>query len=700
LLSEFRKTLTIERTFFQKFGFTAPDPNSENPDIDLRRLLVAETRTYDTDKQESSLLLQHKADTEYSFSESNFMKNEPFEFYSNSDPANFPEHRLPAPGITILPIKMHRDLVQTATPAVPETGPALHHLLDYLLMSKYPEFYSAAQKLCRPSPTTNATFEDFNKEQTEFPPVPSSLAIHICSLVALLLNARPFLPLHFVDTFYAKMPLVTGTSYYYRQSYQMKTHAAFSHPIEYAHKITSKGYFFNSFAPWARHCLHMIKLHGVPFPVEDLSPLDITSRLKDFFISHATILFTRSHISERSGNLKLRPVYAMDTLFLHIECMLTFPLHVLSRSVKSSLMYSLETIRGGCAYMDQFALNYNSFLCIDWSSFDQRMPWIIVDLFFTIFLPSLIIINHGYQPTAEYPTYPGLTPDKMFSRCYNLISFLRLWYFNCVFCTADGFAYVRNFCGIASGMLNTQYLDSFCNLFLCIHALYHFGSTTEEILEIMFFVMGDDNVILTHWSLPKAYAFATFLENHSLTRFGMVLSPTKSIITRLRSRIEMLGYTCNNGIPTRNLDKLVAQLCFPEHGYADKHMSSRAIGIAWASAGMNRSFFNLCRDVYLTFLPYSVPPDEFEKEQILKYLPGMFKMLDDPLKTILLSRFPTIDEVQQRFSTWQGELHFSTKWNTAHFLTPPGVTPPDSITMSEYMEQHSLIFKDVEHLFT
>jgi hypothetical protein len=38
-LSEFRTTQLKEWKLFQKFGSTVPDPNSEHPDEDLRRLL-------------------------------------------------------------------------------------------------------------------------------------------------------------------------------------------------------------------------------------------------------------------------------------------------------------------------------------------------------------------------------------------------------------------------------------------------------------------------------------------------------------------------------------------------------------------------------------------------------------------------------------------------------------------------------------
>jgi hypothetical protein len=697
-LSEVRKTVTTEWKLFQKFGSTTLSPDSEHPDIDLRRLQQGFRQT-DVEHALTTEYTSHQQDTYYGYLESDHMKGQPFEFFIDADPALFPQSRQPAPGITLLPYRFHPQQVVTATQDVPETGFTIHPLLRYLLTCKYPEYLPHIYKLCRPLGTTDATFTDFNREQVEYPPIDPTLTRRIVKIVAKLLNATMFLPLHYIDTFFAKMPLHTGTSYFYRHSYELKTHAAFSHPKLYSSKPSSKGYMINAFTEWARTVIHRIKEYGIPFSPENLTPPEITSRLRTFFLEHATLLFTRNHISDRDGTLKQRPVYAMDTLFLHLEAMVTFPLHIMARSVKSSIMYSLETIRGGCAYMDFKSTHFSSFLCLDWSSFDQRMPWIIVETFFTVFLPMLLIISQGYAPTAEYPTYPDLTSEKMFSRLFNIISFLRLWYYNCVFCTADGYAYVRRFAGIASGMLNTQYLDSYCNLFLMVYALISFDCDEDQIFQLLIFVMGDDNVILSLWSDDKLHSFMLFFESLALTRFGMVLSAKKSIFTILRSRIEMLGFRINFGKPQRPVSKLVAQLCYPEHGPIDKYMSSRAVGMAWASAGQDPTFHEFCYDVWHTFEPYRVRSETPDLQKVIKHLPGIFKMLDDPSEYVNPERFPSLDEVRARYATWQGELDPHTKWSPAHFLQESDFVPPFPVTMEQFMSEHGINFPAVTPLF-
>jgi hypothetical protein len=693
--SEFRLQRTLENSYLARVKSFIRTPGAPTNNKTLR-LNLKHARTDDPESQHTPESLAHYKDVLQGYAKRDFFSNAAFEFFKPLEPSEqhgFPNRRKPSPGIISLPFRFHKTLSPQATTELDS------HFLDdrmsNIIYSCFPQYAIHVYELCRPSETQDSTFNDFNKEQKEYPPIPTDLSFRIIHLIIILLNALPFRPLHYVDTFFTGLPLSTGVSYFYRHSYDVRTHAHFNHPTEYATKTTSKGYFLNTFAQYARTIIHRIKETSYPFDIKSLSISERKSRLRTFFMEHATNLFTRSQISKRLGPYKLRPVYAMDTLFLTLETMITYPLHVLARSTKSCILYSYETIRGGCSRLDALAQRYTSFLCIDWSSFDQRVPFIIIDLFFTTFLPLLLIISHGYQPTPDYPIYPDLTTPDMFHRLFNIIQFLRTWYFNCVFVTHDGFAYVRTLAGIASGMLNTQYLDSFCNLFLMIHALIHFGCTDLEILEIMFFVLGDDNVLFTTWSYPRLNAFLTFLETHSLDRFGMILSPTKSLITPLRSRIEILGYQCNLGTPRRPIDKLTAQLVYPEHGFKPEYMSDRAIGIAYASAGCDSTFYAFCKSVHSAYLPdRRIQP----KSQLARYAPGYLKLLDiEDLPSF--DFFPTLSEIQSRYSNWKGQLPQDRKWSPAHFLNEPNTPLTGVTTMYEYMTAHNITFPKVDRLF-
>lgn len=630
----------------------------------------------------------------------NTKKNEPFDLFTDLDLNSLPENRQPAPGMTALPFRYHKTNPTYATDDLPETGYALHPLLKFLLHNKYPIYEMYTDKYVRPLGTTDATFSDFNRPQIPSEPIEETRKFTILSLVQHFLNCTPFRPLHFVDTQYDKRPLHTGTGYFNRNSIFTRVHAAYAHVTEYATRPFSKGYFYNTTHEYARTFIHNIKRFGVPFNPAKLDRSEFLSTLRAFFLSRPTLLFTRNHISDRDGNLKQRPVYAVDDLFLIIESMLTFPLMIMARAPSCCIMYGLETIRGSNRYLDRLARSFTSFFTIDWSQYDQRLPRVITDIYYTDFLESLIIISDGYAPTVEYPSYPGLTPDMLFSRMSNLLHFLHSWYNSMVFVTADGFSYLRNFCGVPSGLFNTQYLDSFGNLFLIIDGLLEYGIPPAEIKKIVLFIMGDDNSGFTDWEIFRLHAFIAWFELYAFRRYNMVLSKSKSVITSIRGKIETLSYQCNYGDPIRPLGKLVAQLCYPERGMDLRFQSARAIGIAYAAAGMDPTFHDFCKDVYHTFLPYADLTDPLLIQRVSHFLPGPFKLLDSYKDIIKFDKFPSLWDVRHVYSYYHGPLSYAPKWNTAHFTEMPDATPTTFMTMLEYRNLHKIDRLDPHMPFT
>jgi len=371
----------------------------------------------------------------------------------------------------------------------------------------------------------------------------------------------------------------------------------------------------------------------------------------------------------------------------------------MARAADCCILYGLETLRGAAHYLDFIAKSYESYFCIDWSAYDQRLPRVITNLYYTDFLEQLIVINSGYQPTMDYPSYPDVDSHKMFKRISNLLHFLHTWYNNMVFVTADGFAYLRTHCGVPSGLFNTQYLDSFGNLFLLIDGFIEYGFTPEDIMSFTLFVLGDDNTAFTLLSINELTSFINWFESYAFKRYNMVLSRNKSIVTHLRSRIESLSYRVNYGMPTRPLDKLIAQLCYPERGPNDKYMSARAIGIAYAAAGMDNDFHEFCHDVFNTFLPYAASPSALTAERVAPFLPGAFKVFDAISEHIPFTHFPSILEVRQAYARYLGPLSFQPKWNLAHFINQPNVIPPSAMTLSDYRLLHNVPRQPVINYF-
>jgi len=683
-----------EWKLYQKASASSSETLQLTEDSDFKRLYHG-SRDYITEKQLSQAYQSEFDQFVQSQCLKNLDKHEPFEFHEpRLEP--LPQNRVPKPGLTALPLRYHKGQTVSTTDSIPETGFDVDIILKQLITAKYPQYLPYIHKYCRPLGTTDATFNDFNREQVRSAPPTPEREDQILDHIHYFMDIKPYLPIHFVDTQFAKLPLSTGTGYHNRHSFKTTAHAKYSHPQEYKDKPTSKGYYLNAFLERARTLVHLIKLDGFPFEwtLSDSPSDDDFQRLIDatnkFLNEYPTLLFTRNHISDRDGKLKQRPVYAVDDLFLLIETMLTFPALTQARKHSCCIMYGLETIRGSNRYLDSTAQRFKTFFTIDWSFYDQTIPRHITDSYYLRYLPSLIVINKAYHPTYEYPTYPDLTEDKMYFRIRNLLSFLHLWYNNMTFVTSDGFPYRRTSCGVPSGMLNTQFLDSYCNLYLIIDALIEFGCTHTEIREILLFIMGDDNSGFTNWPLTRLESFISFFTSYASTRWNMTVSPSKSTVTSQRQNIETLSYRCNFGSPLRPIPKLVAQLCYPEHGMKRQYMSYRAIGIAYAASGMDTTLHNFCKDIYHSYLPYAAPLTSDTITNIVKFLPGQFKLSDSYTEMIDLTTFPSLEMIRTLLSTWKGPLQFQPKWNFAHFINPPDFTGPKPKTLAEYELEHNI----------
>lgn len=248
-------------------------------------------------------------------------KSEPFEFYRVLNYPIYPSARIPSPGILLLPLKYHPGRTVTASEERPETGYPVHPIIDHLIKSKYPQYINIVNSYCRPLGTTNATFNDFNREQKLKQPFTQQDVNMILPLLKHHLAPTPFQPLHFIDTYFAGMPLNTGSGYHNRQSFKARAHAKFSSPEEYKHQTTSKGYFVNASFETNRTIVHRVKYTGVPIPIEhhDLSiprnQIALLNNLIFFFCKYPTTMYTRNHVSKRTDPLKQRPVYASMSSF-------------------------------------------------------------------------------------------------------------------------------------------------------------------------------------------------------------------------------------------------------------------------------------------------------------------------------------------------------------------------------------------------
>jgi hypothetical protein len=642
-------------------------------------------------------------------------RDESFNLYTPLDDNDLPDDRLPATGISHAGNRYHSipsassDPNRSMAPIINEsdfienpdvrsqiqfsetldlTGDPPHPRIAQIIHDWFPVYEQYLAKYCRPASYGPQAFHDFNRPTpTPAPPTPERHE-QIMSLVRAKMAIQPYRPLHYVDALAAETPLNTSASYYSKFNPESKIFARHSAPTRYSSMPTSKGYNFNVMLNQFRLEYHHIKYDGMPFPTDNHDPEANLSILQTWFDKHPAQLFIRTQISLRNPSepKKIRPVYSVDDRFLHLEKSLFTPALAQLRNPECCVAHGLETFRGSMSLLNQAAMFFLSYISLDWSQYDQRLPYYVIIAFFLDYLPSLLIVSHGYMPTRLYPN--SSQPLHSFARkIFNLVIFLLVFYLSMRFLSFDGFAYIREHGGVPSGLLNTQFLDSFGNMYIIADCLLEFGFTHEECLQMLFCVLGDDNLIYLREHIDRTLQFAVFLDHYANQRHGMVLSILKSVITNLRTKITFLSYENTEGMPTRPIGKLVAQLAFPERPVPEKRNwihAARALGLAYASCGQDMAFHLLCKIVYEEFRPAD-PVSVLHIDKIFKKWKFQLPEFDIQTDEYSFPDFPTLYELRQNVSSYHGPFSETDKWNFNLFNVPPSDNLTDYVTLKDYI---------------
>ncbi|BCL64196.1 RNA-dependent RNA polymerase [Neurospora discreta partitivirus 1] len=644
------------------------------------------------------------------------LRNEPFDLYYYVPDEDLPPERQPASGIRYTGRRYHEipsgtlninetehiisddpDFIETpefrsgilhdetidlsGAPPVPEIVQIIH---DW-----FPHYEQYINVFCRPPSFGPQAFRDFNRPTPNPPPPTPERHEAIMTVIRAKFNIKPYRPLHFVDAIAAETPLNTSASYYSKFDPQTRVLAHYSAPTRYRDMPTSKGYNFNVTMNLFRTEYHHIKYDCFPFPTDNHDLEANTSILDTWFAKHPSQLFIRTQISKRDPNdpKKIRPVYSVDDRFLHIEKTLVTPALAQLRNPQCCVAHGLETFRGAMCLLDRTALFYESFISLDWSQFDQRLPPYAITAFFLDYIPSLLIVSHGYFPSRGYESTQQ-DIHLFASKIYNIVVFLTTWYFNMSYLSFDGFAYIRDHGGVPSGLLNTQFLDSFGNMYIITDCLLEFGFTQAECLDMLYCVLGDDNLIFLRQRFQRVIQFMSFLSSYAEQRHGMVVSILKSVYTSLRTKITFLSYENNYGMPIRPIGKLVAQLTMPErpipHGRQWIH-SARALGLAYANCGQDANFHLLCKMVYDKFRP-DVPVSSLHVAKVFKKWKYQLPEFDIESVTYTFPDFPTLFEIRQLVSNYHGFLSETDKWNFNLFEAPPSDNLHEYVTLKEYVQ--------------
>nr|QLC36819.1 RNA-dependent RNA polymerase [Sarcosphaera coronaria partitivirus] len=568
----------------------------------------------------------------------------------------------------------------TGSPPIPE--------IVTIINEWFPEYIHFLSEYCRPPSYGPQAIADFLRATPLADPPTPERHEAIMHIIRHKFNIRPYRPLHFADALAANTPLGTSASYYSKFSSESRILARYSAPSLYQDKPTSKGHFINVMLNQYRLEYHFVKYEGAPFPTDSLDPEAIEAQLDHWFALHPTQLFIRTQISKRDPTLpkKIRPVYSVDDRFLHLEKTLFTPALAQLRNPECCVAHGLETFRGSMTLLDRISLFFKSFISLDWSQFDQRLPLYVIKAFFLDYLPSLLIVSAGYMPTRNYPDSSQPTPDFAW-KIFRLVRFLYLWYRRMTFLSFDGFSFIRDHGGVPSGLLNTQFLDSFGNMYIILDCLLEFGFSNEETLQMLFCVLGDDNLIFLDHNLERVTEFMNFLSRYCEPRTGMVISILKSVYSNLRTKISFLSYTNNFGQPTREIGKLVAQLAMPERPVNPDRQwihAARALGLAYASCGQDYSFHLLCFMVYQKFKPDN-PVSGHQIRKVFRKWIHEIPELDVTEEFYSFGDFPSLMYIRQRLSAYHGPFSDTDKWNFRVFTVPPTDNLDEYTTLKDYI---------------
>lgn len=343
----------------------------------------------------------------------------------------------------------------------------------------------------------------------------------------------------------------------------------------------------------------------------------------------------RSHLVLFDDPDKVRSVHGVPKLCLQVELMLLWPYFNFLRKGTTPIAWGYEISNAGTyrIYNEASTHSYRiqTWLALDWSKFDKLARFEIIDDVHSSW-QSFMILDDGYIPTSEHRT-STTNPDRI-SRLWSFMSKavkftpIRL---------PDGSEWKRTHSSIASGLLQTQVLDSWVNAIMLLTCLISLGIEVDE--EVFIKLLGDDSLIGLRELIPEEEfdGFLCRLASEALKRFGSILNVKKSKILRTLQGAPFLGYKFNNAIPTRDPLKLLAQLAYPERSWTVDRMAARALGICYASCGQSKLVYDVCKDVYDFCVNVGKATPDPSGYSFLEYLMTVSR--------IDLSYFPTFEEL-------------------------------------------------------
>jgi len=328
------------------------------------------------------------------------------------------------------------------------------------------------------------------------------------------------------------------------------------------------------------------------------------------------------------------------------------------------MLWGYETFTGGWFRLNnELTQRYlrNSYIMIDWSRFDKRAYfWLIRKIMFKI--RGFLDLENGYVPTHAYPSSVN---DPV--RLNNLWKWTLENLFDAPIVLPDGSVYKRRFAGIPSGLYITQLLDSWYNYTMLAAILTHMGYDPKKMI---IKVQGDDSIIrLTILIPPNEHDnFLQQMQDIADHLFASVISQEKSRVSNTLNGCEVLSYTNNRGIPSRDEITMLAQFYHTKAKDPTPGITmAQALGFAYASCGNHRRVYDVLEDVYNYYADQGFTPNPAGTSLTFGDSP------DRPEYPIDLDHFPKISEIQRFFleTDYQNAEQNEKTWPLNHFVHPP-----------------------------
>jgi hypothetical protein len=371
-----------------------------------------------------------------------------------------------------------------------------------------------------------------------------------------------------------------------------------------------------------RHYLHRLKRNQIHDP----------ATLFPAMMMHAKPALTTP------DEIKIRAVFGVSKRHVLPSAQFFWPLfRYYIEEHTSPLYWGYETILGGMMKMHQVMsiprFYYRTFVIVDWSGFDLRALFSLIDMIFQDWR-TYFDFENGYIPTRFYRS--STADPQQLERVWDWICEatkhmpLRL---------PDGSMYRRLHRGVASGLFSTQFLDSHYNLIMIYTILDALGFQITRDFKV--FIQGDDSNSLLRFHIPADQHddFKARFSALAIHYFDHIARPDKTKIFNSPQGVEILGYANRNGYPVRDWRKLLAQLYHPRGAYDENVLAARCCGIQYASMYLYPEVTRVCKDIYtyLTAKRGVIPSRLHKQRDVIMFGESEFEVPTD--------HFPTREDV-------------------------------------------------------